>query len=210
MAIAGIVILIVLVAIGVTVVYPMLTAMTAGSGSSPSGQTPAGSTPTVTTTTSASTTPVVTRVPTTLTVPATGVFVHIDYLGTWDLNYGMPSDLRSAQDSGEKYYEVLNATGTVQATGFKNDTSTRPHPLLVEIYKDVKLLTTGTTSDAHGSVTLSVDVTTGIAQPAKTGTGATAATGTVNGTAKSASTSTPVITTAQTVTTTAKTTTAAK
>ena len=86
----------------------------------------------------------------------------------------MPSSLQTASDSGEKIYEVTNATGTVQASFEKLDTSTR-HTFTLEIYKDQKLLTSGSTTAGFCSVILSVDVTSGVAQPAKTSCGSLAA-----------------------------------
>jgi hypothetical protein len=57
---------------------------------------------------------------------------------------------------------VENATNsTVQAKFTKQDGS--PRELLVEIYKDGRLLTGGSTNVGHGSVALSVDMATGIA-----------------------------------------------
>ena len=185
MAIGGVVLLIVLVAIGALVVYPMLTAGSGtGEPASPApGTSPVSANPTL----SSSGTPVVTRVAKPSTVPPSGVQVHISYLGSWKGTYGLPSYLQSTSDSGDKFYEVLNATGTIQATVAKLDSSTR-HDLLVEIYKDGKLLTSGSTGAAFGSVALSVDVTTGVAQPAKTSGGTIQATTTtaVNGTANAA------------------------
>jgi uncharacterized surface anchored protein len=66
----------------------------------------------------------------------------------------MPNSLQTMTNSRERFLEIENATGTVQATVQKLDASTN-HVLLVEIYKDGNLLTTGSTSDANGKVTVS-------------------------------------------------------
>jgi hypothetical protein len=102
---------------------------------------------------------IVPAVTTSVVIPATGVWVHINYLGSWKGSYGMPEELLNATGSGDKMYEVLNATGTIQASFEKLDTSTR-HALLLEIYKDGKLLNSTTTSASYGTVALSADTTT--------------------------------------------------
>ena len=95
--------------------------------------------------------------------PRTGVYVHVNYLGGFKGNYGIPDTITNVPgNSGDRVWEVENATNsTVQATFTKLDGS--PHELLVEIYKDGKVLSSGTTTVGHGSVTLSVDMVTGIA-----------------------------------------------
>lgn len=77
----------------------------------------------------------------TITVPVTGVWVKVSYLGSFSGQYG-PSDgaMLTARDSGDKAYEIVNATGTVTATFKKTDSSTRQHDLTVEIWKDGKVL----------------------------------------------------------------------
>jgi hypothetical protein len=96
-------------------------------------------------------------------IPAMGIYVHINYLGGFKGNYGIPDMITNVPgNSGDRVWEVENATNsTVQATFTKLDGS--PHELLVEIYKDGKALSSGTTTVGHGSVTLSVDMVTGIA-----------------------------------------------
>jgi hypothetical protein len=119
---------------------------------------------------------------TTQAVPQTGVRVHVSYLGGYKGTYGMPSGLQTVQSSGDRYFEIVNATGSIQASFQKLDSSTK-HALTVEIYKDGSLLTQGSVSTSYGTVTLAADVTTGVAQPAQTGGGirATATTGTIGG-----------------------------
>jgi hypothetical protein len=94
-------------------------------------------------------------------------------------------------NSGERLYEVENATGTVQASFWKLDGSA--HEILVEIYKDGKQLTKGITSTGFGKVTISVDTTTSIAQPPVVSGAATA-----SGTTSSPVATVPVNTTAKT------------
>jgi len=174
-AAVGIVIIIVVLLAGVLVVYPMISVggLKLPGGSSSGTTTP---TPSATTTTGGSSTPsaqgtlVIPKETTPVPIPATGVYVHVDYIGGWKGTYGTPAETQSVQDSGEKILEVVNATGTVQATIAKLDSSTK-HSITVEIYKNGKLLTSGSTDAALGKVTLSVDVTTGVAKTPQTSPG---------------------------------------
>jgi hypothetical protein len=98
------------------------------------------------------------------------VYAHISYIGRWKGIYGMPSDLQKVDLSGERFFEILNAAGPVEVTIEKLDSSTR-HDLVAEIYKNGGLLTSGKTSAGFGKVTVSADVTTGVAQAPQTGVG---------------------------------------
>jgi hypothetical protein len=89
------------------------------------------------------------------TVPAKGVYVHINYLGGWFGAYGA-SQLTPVADSGNKYYPVVNATGTVRAQIKKLDST--QHTLVVEILKDGKVLGTASNSTGFGNVFVSVNV----------------------------------------------------
>ncbi len=156
----GIVILLVIIAVVGVVVYPMIS-----SGSSEAGNetSPSGAPVTATPTPAASSTPspsgtiVIRETTPAPAVPATGVYVHVAYIGSWKGTYGMSSDLQKADLSGDRFLEVLNATGSIQANFEKLDGSTK-HPLVVEIYKNGGLLKNGTSSAAYGKVTISADV----------------------------------------------------
>jgi hypothetical protein len=112
---------------------------------------------------------------TAVTIPQTGVWIHVNYIGGWKGTYGMPDAQQQVTRSGNHIYEVENATGTVTASFGKLDGSS--HNITVEIYNDGTLLTQGVTAAAFGTVTLSADTTTGIAQAPVIGggTGTTAA-----------------------------------
>jgi hypothetical protein len=96
-------------------------------------------------------------------IPGEGVQVHISYIGGFKGTYGMPGSFVPVQNSGDRVFPVVNATGIVVASIAKQDASTK-HDLLVEIYNDGKLLTRGSTSSANGQVDLSVDTLTGVAK----------------------------------------------
>jgi hypothetical protein len=190
LTLGAILVVIILVAVVALFVYPMVTS---GGLAMPSGTTSA--TPSPTTTSSAvkpsGTFVVVTETPAP-SIPPTGVYVHVNYLGGWKGSFGAPSDQVSKTNSGDRIMEVENANGTVTASFEKLDGSA--HELLVEIYKDGALLTKGTTTIGHGSVALSVDTVTGVAATPVTSGG---------GSAAAAATAVPAATTAKSANSTA-------
>ena len=92
------------------------------------------------------------------------------YLGGWKGSYGISSDLKNLTNSGDRYYPVENATGTVEASFEKLDSSTK-QTLVVEILKNGRVLTSGNTTAGFGKVTLSVDIATGVAKPPQVSAG---------------------------------------
>ena len=191
----GIVIVLLVVVVGVVVVLPktgLLTSLFHSSGSSSSGASGTTTTATVTAKTTSSVGSAVGVVAATLTpvtVPQSGVYVYVDYLGGWTGTYGTSNETFKATNSGERIMEVVNGTGTVTASFSKQDGST--HGITVTIYKDGKSLTTGTSTAAKGMVTLSVDTTTGVAQePVVSGGNVAAAVTTTAAAANSTATTT--------------------
>jgi hypothetical protein len=171
---AGIVVIILIIAATVVLVVPMIgsgTASTSGTG------TTVTATP-VSAQSAPSSGAVVVAETTAIAIPQTGVWVHVDYLGGWKGTYGMLDTEERVTSSGDRVYEIENATGSVTASFWKLDGSS--HDITVEIYKDGQLLSHGVTSARFGKVTLSVDTTTGIAQApvisGDTGTSVTVAT----------------------------------
>ena len=161
-------IIIVVVVVGGFFLYPMISM---GGEKTPGNTTaPTAAPGTVQTTPKPSTTSITPKVTTVSTVPTDGVYVHINYLGSWKGTYGIPSALQMVTKSGDTFYRVENATGPVQATFEKLDGSTR-QVLLVEIFKNGNLLTSGNTSAGFGKITLSVDTTTGVVTNPKITTG---------------------------------------
>jgi len=204
-AIAAVVIVILVVAAGALFVYPMLSKGSSGTTAgttSPSGTSPTSS-PSSSTLTNTGVASITVKQTTPPIIPATGVYVSVEYIGSWKGTYGMPSDLQTAIDSGDRYYEVVNATGQVTATFQKQDSSTK-HDLTVNIYRDGAVIATGKTSESFGKVTVSANVTTGAAQ-AGSAANVTAATGNTTVTIKPTTAATAVKTTAPATNTTTKT-----
>jgi len=152
-----VVLFIIAVIVGGFFIYPLIAK---GGSTSPITST----SPTPFTTTPGSSGTIVPKVTTEVTVPVEGVYVHIQYLGSWKGTYGIPSELKTLTNSGDRYYPVENATGTVDASIEKLDSSAR-QTLLVEILKDGRILTSGNTTSGFGKVNLSVDTATGVAKP---------------------------------------------
>jgi hypothetical protein len=183
---------ILLVAAGALLVYPMLTS---GGFNLPVGSENVTPGPTSSSSTVLPSGTIVIKETPAPQIPPTGVYVHVNYLGGYKGSYGLPDpDLVTTVpgNSGERVWEVENATNnTVQATFEKLDGS--PHELLVEIYRDGKVLSSGTTTVGHGSVTLSVNMVTGIAAaPVTSGGGSTAKTTPVAAVATTAAVTTTI------------------
>jgi hypothetical protein len=89
-----------------------------------------------------------------VTIPVTGVFVKVSYLGSFNGTYGMAGTMQQVKNSGERVYEITNATGSVSATFFKQDDSTT-HEIAVELWKNGALLASAKNSTSFGKVSIS-------------------------------------------------------
>ncbi|HUH79399.1 MAG TPA: hypothetical protein VLY83_05830 [Methanoregula sp.] len=117
-----------------------------GTSATGSGAIVAGATPTVV---------IVTQAP--VTVPATGVYVEVSYLGGFSGTYGTSGAMTTIRDSGNRLYSVGNATGIVTASFRKQDSSTT-HELDVGIWKDGKAVISGRNQTSYGAVSISAAV----------------------------------------------------
>ena len=93
-----------------------------------------------------------------VSIPQTGVYVIVNYLGGFNGSYssgGVTTNVPG--DSGARQYQIANATGTVTATFQKNDKTTT-HALTVSIYNNGIQLKTGNTSASYGNVTVTASV----------------------------------------------------
>lgn len=96
-----------------------------------------------------------TQVP--VTVPTQGVFVRVSYIGGFSGEYGMEGNMTTARNSGDRFFEVENATGTVTATFHKEDSSSR-HDLVVEIFRDGQSLQSASNSSSYGEASVTAAV----------------------------------------------------
>jgi len=149
--IAGIIVIIVIAAVVVTV----LPKMGLGShGSSASTSAIPTNTVSVTATPTASASGTLAVIPTRapVTIPTTGVYVSVSYIGGFNGSYstgGVTSNV--TPNSGNQLYQVVNATGSVKAVFQKTDETTT-HALTVWIYENGKQLAANSTSSAYGKV----------------------------------------------------------
>jgi len=93
------------------------------------------------------------KVPTTISIPSTGVFIKISYIGGFSGTYGVNGVIQKVTNSGDRLYEVTNATGNISAMFKKQDGSTN-HEITVELWKNGKSLTSATNSTPFGTVSI--------------------------------------------------------
>ncbi len=91
---------------------------------------------------------------TTATVPVTGAYVHVNYIGSFSGTYGINGEKLTLRDSGDRVFPLNATTGTVTASFHKDDSSTR-HEIVVEIYKNGKAIKFGKNASAYGDVSIS-------------------------------------------------------
>jgi len=157
--------LLVATVVGIVVVVIVALFFFSGLGGSSSGHTPSGTATAKPTTsqaassgTSASkTSTIVIATTTPVTVPATGIYVKVDYLGGFSGSYTTNGKTTKITNSGTRLYEVVNATGPVTAAFQKSD-GTATHALTVGIYKNGNQLASNSTSAAYGKVTVTASV----------------------------------------------------
>jgi hypothetical protein len=85
-------------------------------------------------------------------IPPTGIFVYVDYLGSFAGSYGAPVNMLQVKDSGERLYPVDALNGTVSVSIAKLDGSS--HTVTVMIYENGKVLKRGTSDSPYGMVNI--------------------------------------------------------
>jgi hypothetical protein len=93
------------------------------------------------------------KVPTTASIPATGVFVKVSYLGGFSGTYGVNGVMQKVGNSGERLYEVTNRTGNVSAI-FKKEDGSVNHEIRVELWKNGKSLMSAKNSTPFGTASI--------------------------------------------------------
>jgi len=93
------------------------------------------------------------KVPTTAIIPATGVFVKVSYLGGFSGTYGVNGVMQNVKNSGERMYEITNATGNVSASFKKEDRSSN-HEIIVELWKNGKSIISAKNSTPFGTASI--------------------------------------------------------
>ena len=93
------------------------------------------------------------KVPTPASIPASGVFVKVSYLGGFSGMYGVNGVMLNVRNSGDRLYEITNTTGNVSATFKKEDGSTT-HEIQVELWKNGKSLTSAKNLTPFGTASI--------------------------------------------------------
>jgi hypothetical protein len=91
------------------------------------------------------------------TVPDTGAFVKVSYIGGFAGTYGINGDMVTVRNSGERVLPLNATSGEVSATFHKEDGSTR-HEIVVEIYKDGKALKFAKNTSAFGEASVNYQI----------------------------------------------------
>ncbi len=126
------------------------------SGASSSGSSSSGSSSAVPQTTLLSNQGVASitvRQTTPVTVPATGAFVEVNYLGSYSGTYGTNASMQTIQNSGDQLFGIEDSNGTISAKFQKMDSSTK-HDLTVQIWKNGKAVKFADNSSAFGIVSI--------------------------------------------------------
>jgi len=97
------------------------------------------------------------KVPTTASIPVTGAFVKVSYLGGFSGTYGVNGVMQKVTNSGNRLYEVTNATGNVSAI-FKKEDGSANHEIIVELWKEGKLLTSAKNATSFGTASINYKV----------------------------------------------------
>jgi hypothetical protein len=92
-------------------------------------------------------------------IPADGVWVRIEYNGTFIGEVGNPDLMHPVSGSGVLIYKILSADDLVQASARKQDYS--GDTLLIEVYKDGSIIKRSSTRTPMGSVDILIDPFTG-------------------------------------------------
>ena len=101
--------------------------------------------------------PIPTPLPT--LVPADGVWVRIEYPGTFIGEVGNPELMHPVSGSGVQYYKILWSDRIVQASAQKQENS--GDTLLIEVYNNGTLIKRSSTRIPMGGVSILIDPTTG-------------------------------------------------
>jgi hypothetical protein len=94
--------------------------------------------------------------PPTLTIPHSGVWVRVQYNGTFIGTVGAKGLLRQVNATGDRFYQIVTRDGIVDISLEKQEAS--GEPLAVALYKDGSLVRQSTTSVPKGTINLHVSL----------------------------------------------------
>jgi len=122
-----------------------------------------GTVPTTTTATTTAPSALRTLDPASITVPPTvsiakeGIFIHVQYLGSYTGSYEADGQANKIWNSGDRLYVIENANQTITVSVQKTDRSAK-QPLIVEVWKNGGLVKSASTTDLFGKVNLTATV----------------------------------------------------
>lgn len=88
-----------------------------------------------------------------VTIP---VFVKVSYVGAFNGTYGMMGTMQQVKSSGNRLYEIINTTGNVTATFYKQDDS--KVDITIELFKNGVSLTSAKNSTPFGKASIYYNV----------------------------------------------------
>ena len=97
------------------------------------------------------------KVPTTVSIADTGIFIRVQYMGSYNGSYNADGEVHAIRNSGDRLFTVENSSQTISVMVAKTDRSAK-QPLTVEVWKNGKLVKTAGTSDLFGQVNLTAEV----------------------------------------------------
>jgi hypothetical protein len=107
------------------------------------------------------TTPPLPTIPTPapVTIPGNGVWVRVEYNGSFIGYFGNPGSLQQIGGSGERLYYIQKSDGLVEASLVKQDNS--GNTLTIEVYRNGEIVLHRTTRAPKGEVQFLIDPRTG-------------------------------------------------
>ena len=97
--------------------------------------------------------------PALVTIPGNGVWVRVEYNGSFIGYVGNPGSLQQIGGSGERLYYILKSDGLVEASLVKQDNS--GNTLTVVVYRNGEIVLHRTTRVPKGEVQVLIDPRTG-------------------------------------------------
>jgi len=96
-------------------------------------------------------------VPTTVSIAKSGIFIHVQYLGSYNGSYTADGEVHAIRTSGDRLFSVENSSQAIRVSVQKTDRSAK-QPMTVDIWKDGNLVTSSSTTDLFGQVNVTAVV----------------------------------------------------
>jgi hypothetical protein len=103
--------------------------------------------------------PLLPATPAPVTIPGNGVWVRVEYNGSFIGDVGNPGSLQHVGGSGDRFYYIPKSDDLVQASIQKQDNS--GNTLTIEVYRNGEMVLYRTTRAPKGEVQILIDPRTG-------------------------------------------------